>query len=481
MLTKFNNPKFPDQLGTIGGAKKNDRVPWSEAAADPRSYFGIIRAVLHDGKDPPRVALDHLCRLFDGSAPTSLDQVAGRYAAVLGRAIPRWCEGRAGEPEVRLVDWMVRNGLLENAAGGDRVLGELVAEFRRIERDELALPRVVPGLEDVDDGIDQPLLARGDWSSPGDAVPRRFLEVLRTSDRPLSRSGSGRLELARAIASPDNPLTARVMANRTWHHLFGNGLVTTVDDFGRLGEPPSHPRLLDHLAATLVEEDWSLKALIRHVLLSRTFRMAAKVDPAARTADPNNRLLHHFPARRLDAESIRDAILATSGRLDRSRFGMSIYPFRKESNADRRLFAGPLDGDGRRSVYIKTNLMEPTRFLSIFNTPGGKVCQGRRDVSNVPAQALALLNDPFVIGQAGVWAATLLATPGRDPAERIGAMFERALGRPASDREQREFNALLETLLELHQVPQDDLMTSTVVWKDVAHVVFNLKEFIYLP
>src|SRR5205085_11779883 len=130
---------------------------------------------------------------------------------------------------------------------------------------------------------------------------------------------------------------------------------------------------------------------------------------AARDSDPQNRLLQHYTGRRMEAEAIRDAILAVSGRLDRTLYGMSVQPFRAEPNADRRLFPGPLDGDGRRSIYIKNNLMEAPKFLSAFNLPGGKVAQGRRDVTNVPAQALALLNDPFVLAQADLWAAKLIA------------------------------------------------------------------------
>src|SRR5262249_20060755 len=153
-----------------------------------------------------------------------------------------------------------------------------------------------------------------------------------------------------------------------------------------------------------VDNGWSMKRLIRRLVLTRAFQMANQPSNAAREIDPHNRLLQHYPARRMEAEAIRDAILTASGRLDPTLYGMSIPPFRGNANAGRRLFPGPLDGQGRRSIYIKNNLMEAPRFLSAFNFPGGKVTQGRRDVTNVPAQALALLNDPFVLQQAGVWA-----------------------------------------------------------------------------
>ena len=481
LVSKFYNPKFPDQLATIGGAKENDRVPWDKVAADPRSYFGISRVVVHDVDGPPRAELDHLCRLFEnGQAPGSLDEVAARYASVIARAVSAWANRNASPAQVRWINWMVQNGLLDNSLDADPELARLVRKYRDIEQKRLKRPRIIPGVEDVDDGIDQPVLVRGNPTEFGEPVPRRFFEVLDGTLQPFQQ-GSGRRELAERIASPDNPLTARVMANRIWHHVFGTGLVRTVDDFGRLGERPSHPQLLDHLAKTFVSDGWSVKRLVRRIVLSRTFRLSARRQPEAVSIDPLNRLLHHFPARRLDAESIRDAVLATSGRISLQLGGASVYPFRDKPNTDRRLFVGPLDGHGRRSLYIKTNLMEPTRFLSVFNTPGGKVVEGRRDRSNVPAQALAMLNDPFVIGQADAWGQRLVAAAHRDPSERIDVMFHRALCRPPTAAEHEQFARLLDQLAGLHGVPAADRMTSRPIWKDMAHVVFNLKEFIYLP
>src|SRR5215813_4650565 len=148
--------------------------------------------------------------------------------------------------------------------------------------------------------------------------------------------------------------------------------------------------------------------------------MANRASPEGRAKDPENRLLHHYPPRRMEAEAIRDSILAASGRLDRTLYGLSIASWREKENADRRLFVGPLDGHGRRSIYIKNTLMEPPRFLDVFDFPGGKVTQGRRHVTNVPAQALALLNDPFVLQQAEVWANHLVNRPDRTVADRVG-------------------------------------------------------------
>jgi hypothetical protein len=271
------------------------------------------------------------------------------------------------------------------------------------------------------------------------------------------------------------------MVNRVWHHLFGAGLVRTVDDFGHVGDLPTHPELLDRLAAKFVEEGWSLKRLVRWLVLTRTFQTAARPSERAAQVDPQDRLLQHYPARRMEAEAIRDAILATSGRLDRTLYGLSIQPYREKENADRRLFPGPLDGNGRRSLYIKNNLMEAPQFLGAFNVPGGKVAQGRRDVTNVPAQALALLNDPFVLQQADVWAARLVRSADGSPAARIDAMFREALGRPPSPAERERFERAVARLAELRGVAAPEILKQRTLWKDVAHAFFNLKEFIYIP
>lgn len=480
LMTMFDNPKFPDQLSALGGDTANYKLPWETAAENPRSYFGITQAVLHDGAEPPPAELTHLRRLYATAEPTTLAELAKSYADIIGAAVQAWQADRATDDDVRWLNALLRAGLLTNSTAGSPRLSSLVTEYRSIEAG-LSLPRVVPGLADFGPGFDQQVLLRGDCSRPGEVVPRRYLEALSVSTAPFAATGSGRLELAQRIASADNPLTARVMVNRIWHHLFGTGLVRTVDDFGHVGELPSHPELLDYLAANFVDEGWSVKRLVRSLVLTEAFRAANRPGDGAAEIDPQNRLLAHYPARRMEAETIRDSILATSGRLDLKQFGMSIQPFRAQENADRRLFPGPLDGAGRRSIYIKNNLMEPPKFLSAFDLPGGKVSRGRRDVTNVPAQALALLNDPFVLGQADEWATRLIARDDSGVAARIDAVFAQALGRAPTSEEQQRFEQAVATLAGLHEVPMADVLQSRDVWRDVAHSVFNLKEFIYIP
>jgi hypothetical protein len=489
LMTLLDNPKFPDQLSALGGDKKSYRLPWDEAAGDRRSFFGVTQVVLHDEATPPAEMPSHLARLFEGDTPHSIDDVAERYERAVVAAIDAWSRGRATDDDVRWISALVREGLLRNTSGELPAAGKIVEEYRRVEA-ELREPRIIPGLGDGGPGVDQAVLLRGDWRKPGPIVPRGYLEALDadaffaaagqdTAGKP--QPGSGRRELAERIASARNPLTPRVYVNRVWHHLFGAGLVRTVDDFGRLGEQPSHPELLDYLAARFVDEGWSTKKLIRLIVTSQAFRADATPSSAALAVDPDNRLLSHYPARRLEAEAVRDALLAASGRLDPKMYGPSVQPYREKPNADRRLFPGPLDGGGRRSVYIKCNLMEAPKFLGAFNLPGGKVAQGRRDTSQAPAQALAMLNDPLVLALSDHWAERLCAEGSAAIDQRVERMIRTAYGRPPNEGEIRQFVAMVDELARLHGVERKGLPTSRAVWRDAAHALFLTEEFVFIP
>jgi hypothetical protein len=483
LMTMLDNPKFPDQLSALGKDSDNYRVPWEKAVENPRSYFGVTQVVLHDGGAAPKPDLGHFRPLFADAENVTSAEIGQRYVAVIESAIRTWADDKTTDEEVQWLAALLKHGLLSNSSRQTSEIEQLTMEYRRIEGD-LSVPRVSPGVGDFGPGCDQPLFLRGDCDRPGDIVPRGYLGVLApngASDGAFAVSGSGRLELAERLASPNNPLTSRVMVNRVWHHLFGTGLVRTVDDFGRIGELPSHPELLDYLATQFVEEGWSLKRLIRSLVMTNTFQSASQSSALAREIDPLNRWLSHYPARRMDAESIRDSILVASSRLDRTLYGMSVQPFRATALADRRLFPGPLDGNGRRSIYIKNNLMEAPKFLGAFNLPGGKVMQGRRDVTQVPAQALALLNDPFVLQQADVWASRLIAAQDTSIADRITTMFQTAFDRPPRPDELARFHAAVTQFAQLHGVSADNVLTNRPVWKDMAHAFYNLEEFIYIP
>ncbi len=321
-------------------------------------------------------------------------------------------------------------------------------------------------------GVDEPLLIRGNSRAPARTVPRRFLEAI-AGDDPLACSSetSGRRELAEQVASAANPLTARVFVNRVWHHLFGRGIVASVDNFGVLGERPSHPELLDFLADRFVREGWSTKRLVRMIVLSSTYRMSSRADALSDEKGPDNVLLHRARVRRLQGEALRDAMLLVSGRLDRTQFGPSVpvhlTPFMQGRGKPDK--SGPLDGAGRRSLYleVRRNFLSP--FLLAFDTPIPFNTMGRRNVSNVPAQALILLNDPFVTDEAKRWARHTLEGPERTVQARVNAMYRAAFGREATPEEV----AALGDFVQGRDDPD--------VWSAVAHVLFNSKEFLYIP
>ena len=471
LVTKYDNPRLPDRPG-----KMKDITP--EQLAAPGSHFGIVKAVLHDIEEPPKEELSHVMRLFEQPAPESLPEMAARYATVCRRALTAWSEGRVTDDDAKWIDWMLRNGLVRNSKDLSPRLSELIEAYRNMEA-QLSQPQVVNSMADLDPGYDFPLLKGGNAKGAGDPVPRGFLRILKGGEGGFRTYGSGRRELADLIASPSNPLTARVMVNRVWQHVFGRGIVPTPDDFGCFGEKPSHPELLDYLATRFVADGWSVKKLIRLLVLSETFQQLSHSLQSAEV-DPGNRWLHHYPGRRLEAEAIRDSILATSGGLIPNLYGPSIQPHRRVAKDHRKLYSGPLDGNGRRSIYVKVTRMEGAQFLEAFDFPSPSTTRGRRDVTNVPSQALALMNDPFVIGEAGRWSNSLVAHPASSLEDRIDTMFRVALSRAPHAGERKRFRNLCLQLAQLHQVPPRDMLKSEAIWKDMAHTIFNLKEFIYI-
>jgi hypothetical protein len=309
--------------------------------------------------------------------------------------------------------------------------------------------------------VNERVFVRGSPKNLGEEVPPRFLEALAGT----ARLEGGRLALAKQMIDPKiTPQVYRVFANRVWHHLFGRGIVASVDNFGVLGEPPSHPELLDHLAG--VVRDQSPKELIRRIVLSNSYRMSSREEPIAEAADPGNRLFHRQNLRRLDSESIRDAMLTVSGRLDPKPFGPSVPVYVSQFQDGRgKPKSGPLDGDGRRSIYIRVqrNFLSP--FQLAFDAPIPFSSVGKRQVSNVPAQALILLNDEFVQQQAKLWSEKA-ATVSGNVEDRIATMYLQAFGRPATKSEIETCRAYV---------------NETGGFKALAHALFNVKEFTYLP
>jgi len=410
------------------------------AAGEDRSWFGVREVfVTNKGFTPPAPdVFDRLGTLLDASdAPPvqSLTDLQQRYQNAVSSAIRNWQNETLTDSQALLLDACLQESLLPNTFSALPTLQPLVERYRKLEA-EIAVPKRVPGL-DESIGRDQPLMVRGDHKNPGEVIPRRFLEAIDAT--PYQTPLSGRLQLAEDVLHEKNPLTRRVVVNRVWHHLFSQGLVRTPDNFGKMGELPTHPELLDWLALRFSEQGWSFKTLIRELLLSHTWQLDSTPSPEALAADPDNRWLSHAPVRRLEAESIRDAILQVSGLLDRTPYGRSV--------------AGT---SNRRSLYVavRRNSLDP--FLRVFDFPEPFSASGRRDVTNVPAQALTLMNDDQVVRAAKAWTATLLKPDSSTTeTDHIQSMFLTAFGRLPAPEEIDSALRFLDQSQRLHQ----DLIT----------------------
>ena len=397
-------------------------------------------------------------------------------------ALDEMDSGRVSPAAAPLADWLVQNldrfcppgspARQQLAAAAKPALARRAELVARIQPITATAPAMLDG-----SGVDEFLLVRGQPRNPAGATPRRFLEALAGTESPKFATGSGRLELAQQIVDPANPFTARVIVNRVWHHLFGRGLVPSVDNLGVLGQPPSHRELLDHLAVHFVRDlNWSVKALIRELVLTRAYQMSsAPTDARAEQLDPENELLHRMNLKRLEGEAIRDAVLAVSGRLDAKLGGPSVMVHVTHFMDGRgRPGSGPLDGAGRRSIYtsVRRNFLPP--MMLAFDMPIPFTTMGRRNVSNVPAQALILMNDPFIVEQTRVWAKRLASVS--EPTERVRQMYLAAFARPPAEAELKDALAFVTAQSQaLGTVPTDER-----VWVDLGHVLFNVKEFIYL-
>ncbi|MFO1007602.1 MAG: PSD1 and planctomycete cytochrome C domain-containing protein [Planctomycetaceae bacterium] len=347
----------------------------------------------------------------------------------------------------------------------------------RIETTSAAAPEMLEG-----SAADEALLIRGNSNKPVAKVPRRFIEVFHGTGPDEKESGSGRLGLARQMIDPDQtPIVPRVLVNRIWHHYFGRGIVPTTDDFGHMGQLPSHPELLDWLATELIREEWSQKQIHRLILLSAAYRMSSEkpVDQSASDPDPNNLLLSRMPIKRLEGEVIRDSILDLSGRMDDRLYGPSV-PIALNAFQDGRgkpSVSGPIDGAGRRSLYLSVRRNFADSFLTAFDMPNPHTSMGRRNVSNVPAQALALLNSPMVTEQARLWAEqSLRLSPQKSTSERVDDLYLQAYSRLPAPEER-------EAALQFIQATTTDLgvaETDAQVWAELCHVLINAKEFIYI-
>jgi mono/diheme cytochrome c family protein len=319
---------------------------------------------------------------------------------------------------------------------------------------------------------------RGEPGKPGDEVPRRFPEVLSGEPVPPG-AGSGRLQLARWLTRPENPLTARVLVNRVWAYHFGRGLVATENDFGVRGRTPTHPELLDWLAARFMAEGWSVKTLHRRILLSATYQLSCDHDARAARLDPDGELLWRFTRQRLDAESLRDTLLSLGGNLDRSPGQGHPFPAVGVTFTQHAPFGAAYDTN-RRSAYLMTQRLKRHPFLGLFDGADTNASTAHRSLTTVPTQALFFLNDPFVHEQANGFARRLLRDR-PDDAGRMELAYTMALARPPCDEERQEGVAFLgryRQQLQASGVPADQ--QEVLTWAAYARTLFAANEFLFL-
>ncbi len=327
-------------------------------------------------------------------------------------------------------------------------------------------------------GVDLPIHIRGSVHTLGEVAPRGFLQVASHGDAPqLPSDQSGRRELAEWLSGRENPLTARVMTNRVWHWLFGAGIVRTVDNFGVTGESPSHPQLLDELALQLVDDGWSLKRLVRRVVTSRTYRSASVAAEIHSAVDPENLLLAHANRRRLDAECLRDAMLAASGQLRLDAAG-ATYP--EKLSAD----YGYRHNGLERSVYVPVFRNAVGDVLAAFDFANTSLVTGRRDTSTVAPQALMMLNHPFVHDSAAAAAKQLLAEHAGTNADRVERAYRIALGRqPTTDEAAVLIQFVEQSVGDANQIGganQTDDAKAVQAWRQVFLSLFASVDFRYV-
>ena len=306
--------------------------------------------------------------------------------------------------------------------------------------------------------------------SPGFLTVATYGDPPTALPRPDGRTSGRRLALAEWIASRDNPLTARVMANRIWHHHFGRGIVRTLDNLGRMGDAPTHPALLDWLAVEFMDRGWSVKEMHRLLMTSEAYRMAsAHEDAGSRAADPENRLLWQYRPQRLEAEALRDAIMTVSGAIDLTVGGQPVFPHVPQElllAARNGYWDNQADGPDvwRRSVYVFRRRSLSFPFFETFDLPDQNQTAAARNVSTVATQALTLMNNEFVLNQARLFAERLEhAAPG-DVDRQIDLAYRIALTRPPAAEEAR--------------IARDLVSSQSLV--DLTHVMLNLNEFLYL-
>lgn len=468
--------------------------PWHALSRLPGEGFGAAASALIAGLDDAADAQPRTNALVKKgllkAAPQSMLDVASVYGKLLADVHGQWTKGQSAPPaetgatgtvvaratalpdpaaeELRQVLYGEKSPVSVPMDGArklfDRETNNKAAELKRavdsLKANSPAAPPRAMVMQDAPQPTQPKVFIRGNSGRPGKEVPRRFLQVLLPKGAAPFQQGSGRLELARAIASPQNPLTARVIVNRVWQHHFGTGLVLTPSDFGFRGEAPSHPELLDYLSGTFIDEGWSLKKLHRRILLSAVYMQTSDDRADGLRVDPENRLLWKMNRRRLEFEPFRDSLLAVAGRLDFTSGGRPVD-----------LFATPFTT--RRAVYGFIDRQDLPGTLRVFDFASPDVSTPKRPETTVPQQSLFGMNSQFVIEQAKHLAARAEVAAAPTSADRVAALYRLVYARAADADELAAGTKFLDTpvptdskLLPLEQYAQALLLANEFVFVD---------------
>ena len=360
-------------------------------------------------------------------------------------------------------------------------LKELKLELRSLQMS--GLPPGVPGAYAVQEGqpADVHIHLGGDPKQEGPLVKRGALRFLTGEERlRVAEGSSGRLELAHWLTRPEHPLTARVMVNRIWQHHFGKGIVRTPSNFGLRGDVPSHPDLLDWLAGQFMESGWSIKAMHRLIMASKTYRLSSAHDDLNDKRDQSNQYYWRFERRRLEAEPIRDAMLSVSGNLDRTRPEEHPFPAIEDWEWTQHQPFKAAYPSQHRSVYLMTQRIQRHPYLGLFDCPDSNYSTAVRTSSTVPLQALYLMNNSFVRDQAKGLAERLIRTF-EEPDERIEMAYQLAYGRPPSEVESGKARTYVQEYTdELKQMDVKPEHLEVEAWSSYAHILLTSNEFVYI-
>ena len=431
-----------------------------------------------------------------GSEGDLLDTEYERYWRELPQARKKAERAKSALEFLKKVDHEGLKGLLEknpeaiSDGAKDTTLpseDRIVSQNKLVAKLDAAIanaPKIPPRAmipSDVDTPADESIRRAGKFDQLGEKVPRGFLQVITTNNEVKIPEGkSGRLELGQWLTDVDHGagrLTARVLANRVWHHLIGVGIVRTVDNFGRTGELPSHPELLDHLASQLIASGWSMKSLIREIVLSRTFALSSDYDEAAHAIDPDNRLLWRAHRRRLDPEALRDAILMAAGQLELSPMASSVSYLGDQATAVGKNEVRRRTDFPNRSVYLPVIRNDLPELFEVFNFADPHATTGARPNITAATQGLFLLNDEMVMNAAEATARQLLtdATTG-DCESRVDQMFEQILGLRPDEAERSELlDFVRKTESRLTEEGNDD--ATLRAWATACHALLSTSRF----